>query len=144
MGFFSTTADTQAEQTITQLRQQIAEQQQIIESMKETIAAEMMQQSRFLGNIVSGPAAELIDMVLTFVLAIGFTYLAMWVMTKFTFVQQVNVPYHDELDDLVNEYKEKKTIEQSKATFAQALSINNSARVIGGLFVLASMYAYLS
>ena len=132
--------------TIEVLQKQIIEQQHTIATMRETIAAELMGQSRFLGSWLHGPLAEFADMCIAFLLALVFTWLSMYAMTKWIFVQKITVPYHDELKRIVDEHtgKEPKDIDIAKAIFAKALSDNNSARLIGGLFVLASMYAYLS
>ena len=134
------------DKTIEALQKQLIEQQQTIATMRETIASELMDQSKFLGPLMTGAGTQFVDMFIAFFLALAFTWLSMWFMTKWKFIQRVNVPYHDELEAIVDEYTgdKAKEIDIAKAIFAKALSDNNSVRLIGGLFILASMYAYLS
>ena len=60
------------DKTIEALQKQIIEQQQTISMMRETIASELMDQSKFLGPLLTGPGAQFADMFVAFFLALWF------------------------------------------------------------------------
>ena len=95
--------------------------------------------SKFFSGEVLGPV---LDSVIFAGIAFGVVLLILYALCK-TPLQHVVIPQFYELEMIAARYREGKPIDQAEATFALACAVNGGLRIIGVLFVVAVLAAFL-
>ena len=95
--------------------------------------------SKFLSGEVLGPV---LDSLVFAGIAFGVVLLILYVLCK-TPVHHVVIPQFHELELIAAKYRDGKPIDQAEATLALACAVNGGLRIVGVLFVVGLLAAFL-